>query len=256
MILRRVALSLRQQNWTTIFIEFVLLVVGVFLGIQAANWNEARREHALEADYLVRLGRDFRAIDARLQDNVSRWELKSAANVRVLDDLEAFRASGAWPRPKAAFLADLEELQGYRIAAPRAAAYVELLATGKLGLIRETRLRDALLDYDTQVGFTQTAFDILVRRVEPHRATLFAHVELTRENAWADAAAAAADATTIWSDVDRDSLVADPDLKTTLNLHAVASGNQWVVARLQQDKCRAVLALLEPGSAGVQEAQP
>jgi hypothetical protein len=42
MIFRRLAQHLREQNWTAIFIEFVLLVVGVFLGIQVANWNQAR----------------------------------------------------------------------------------------------------------------------------------------------------------------------------------------------------------------------
>ena len=44
MILRRFTTALKQQNWTTILIEFVLLVGGVFLGIQAANWNEQRAE--------------------------------------------------------------------------------------------------------------------------------------------------------------------------------------------------------------------
>ena len=43
---RRLAQSLREQNWTTIFIEFVLLVLGVFLGIQVANWNEDRQLEA------------------------------------------------------------------------------------------------------------------------------------------------------------------------------------------------------------------
>ena len=38
-MLRRLTQSLREQNWTSITIEFVLLVLGVFLGIQAANWN-------------------------------------------------------------------------------------------------------------------------------------------------------------------------------------------------------------------------
>lgn len=44
MILRRLSQSLKEQNWTAIWIEFVLLVDGVFLGIQVANWNEGRRE--------------------------------------------------------------------------------------------------------------------------------------------------------------------------------------------------------------------
>jgi hypothetical protein len=34
MILRRLTQSLKAQNWTAIWIEFVLLAVGVFLGIQ------------------------------------------------------------------------------------------------------------------------------------------------------------------------------------------------------------------------------
>ena len=248
MIARRFALALKEQNWTTITIEFLLLVLGVFLGIQAANWNETRRDQAKEAEYLVRLSRDFRAIEARLQDNIARWERKLSANVRVLDDVEALRTGGAWPRQKAEILTDLEDLQDYRIPAPRAAAYVELLATGKLGLLRDTRLRDALLEYDTQVGFTQAAFDVLVRRVDPHKATLVAHLEFNRGNAWFDVAGAAKDDTILWSDVDLERLAADPALKTTLNLHANASGNQWLVARLQQEKARAVLVLLEPGA--------
>lgn len=51
MILRRlttglqgVTTSVRDQNWAAIAIEFVLVVLGVFLGIVAANWNEERLE--------------------------------------------------------------------------------------------------------------------------------------------------------------------------------------------------------------------
>ena len=37
MILRHLVENLKQQNWTAIWIEFVLLVVGVFLGIQVST---------------------------------------------------------------------------------------------------------------------------------------------------------------------------------------------------------------------------
>jgi hypothetical protein len=47
MILRRLAQSLREQNWTAIGIEFVLLVLGVFLGIQVANPISAARRDML-----------------------------------------------------------------------------------------------------------------------------------------------------------------------------------------------------------------
>ena len=55
MILRRLAMSLKEQNWTAIAIEFVLLVAGVFLGTQAANWNEARNLQERKAAALMRM---------------------------------------------------------------------------------------------------------------------------------------------------------------------------------------------------------
>lgn len=44
MILRRLTANLRAQNWTAIAIDFAIVVIGVFLGIQASNWNQSRLE--------------------------------------------------------------------------------------------------------------------------------------------------------------------------------------------------------------------
>ena len=71
MIMRRLAQSLREQNWTAITIEFVLLVLGVFLGIQVANWNEDRLEAHRAHGFLERLAGDLEreraSIDKRLE---------------------------------------------------------------------------------------------------------------------------------------------------------------------------------------------
>jgi hypothetical protein len=42
MILRRLTENLRAQNWTAIAIEFLIVVMGVFIGTQVANWNQQR----------------------------------------------------------------------------------------------------------------------------------------------------------------------------------------------------------------------
>jgi hypothetical protein len=62
-ILRKLSQSLKQQNWTAIWIEFILLVVGVFLGIQVSNWNAARVDRA---EYQVALSRLNAEIDTNL----------------------------------------------------------------------------------------------------------------------------------------------------------------------------------------------
>jgi hypothetical protein len=58
MLLRRIIEHTNAQNWTAIMIDFVIVVVGVFIGIQAANRNEQmafeRREQVLTKSFAVR----------------------------------------------------------------------------------------------------------------------------------------------------------------------------------------------------------
>ena len=55
MILRRISENVRSQNWFTVAVEFVIVVVGVFLGLQVQDWNEARKERIEEHGLLSRL---------------------------------------------------------------------------------------------------------------------------------------------------------------------------------------------------------
>jgi hypothetical protein len=55
MILRRLTANLRTQNWTAVSIDFLIVVVGVFLGIQASNWNQARTDRAETRRLLMRI---------------------------------------------------------------------------------------------------------------------------------------------------------------------------------------------------------
>ncbi len=61
MILRRLTANLRAQNWTAIGIEFLIVVVGVFLGTQVANWNQARLEKQATQRMLLQLVPELRA---------------------------------------------------------------------------------------------------------------------------------------------------------------------------------------------------
>lgn len=44
MILRRLRTHVEAENWLAVAIDFVIVVIGVFIGIQVANWNEARKD--------------------------------------------------------------------------------------------------------------------------------------------------------------------------------------------------------------------
>ncbi len=43
MLLRRFDQHVKSQNWVAVFLDFAVVVAGVFLGIQLGNWNEVRQ---------------------------------------------------------------------------------------------------------------------------------------------------------------------------------------------------------------------
>ncbi|MFT7313987.1 MAG: hypothetical protein ACI9J5_002128 [Paraglaciecola sp.] len=59
MILRRVIKHFRNQEWTAIAIDFVIVVVGVFVGIQVSNWNQAQTDRGLGEKFTERLKADL-----------------------------------------------------------------------------------------------------------------------------------------------------------------------------------------------------
>ncbi len=48
MIFRRIKAHIAKEDWFAVFIDFIIVVVGVFLGIQIGNWNGIRLN---QADY-------------------------------------------------------------------------------------------------------------------------------------------------------------------------------------------------------------
>ncbi len=61
MLLRRITKHVTDQNWFAVFIDFFIVVVGVFIGIQVANWNESRQQDNLTSHYIQRITGDFEA---------------------------------------------------------------------------------------------------------------------------------------------------------------------------------------------------
>jgi len=55
MIFRRLATSIRDQDWGTVTLEIVIVVLGVFIGIQVSNWNDERTAEERERLLLTEL---------------------------------------------------------------------------------------------------------------------------------------------------------------------------------------------------------
>ena len=102
MILHRVIEHVKAQNWTAVALDFVIVVVGVFIGIQVSNWNGARSEKKL---YELARERLVTEIDANLETiAITQAELADVLP-RVSDGIDALRSCAAGPE-SAAMVAD------------------------------------------------------------------------------------------------------------------------------------------------------
>lgn len=105
MILRRVSNSIRKQEWFTVAVELLIVVLGVFLGLQANNWNEARlaqerREHivaALITDLRDAVGAQ-RGFVTTIENGLAEWAGAFAAGKRPTPYY--FRIDGSDTPPK------------------------------------------------------------------------------------------------------------------------------------------------------------
>lgn len=160
MILRRVIGHFRQQEWTAIAIDFVIVVVGVFIGIQVSNWNETRVLRERERTHLEQL-----LID--LESDRDTGERGVAAANRIDDAATAVLAvlEGA---PQAVAISDADLMRflleaGYAyLPQGNPTTYNEMISTGALGLLQSVELKRALGEYYRSASVGRQ-WDVLLR---------------------------------------------------------------------------------------------
>ena len=147
MLLRRITEHVKAQNWTAVALDFVIVVVGVFIGIQVANWNDARVEHEKKQLIHTRLQADFKLI----QDELSIATLAHEQVVEAMETLRLVLERGyAQQDDDAAIVLALRNGFEYWQVSHRSGTFIELLSSGRLELIPDEDLRVALVRYDVR----------------------------------------------------------------------------------------------------------
>ena len=140
MILRRVIEHVRHQQWTAIWIDLVIVVVGVFIGIQVANWNVEWETRQKSAIFTERLKTDMRGEDWTYQLLITyNREVLANAN-RAVEALEGKAALS-----DEALLVSAYRATQYRNRNQRGSTFDELVSTGNIDLIRDRTLRDTAI---------------------------------------------------------------------------------------------------------------
>ena len=131
----RVAEHIRTQNWTAIGIDFLIVVLGVFVGIQVSNWNQARVDRQRGVEFTERLRTDL--IEERwVFDFIPAY----FSDVRDAADRAVLALEGKAELSNHDLLVAAYRATQYREGNRRRTTYDELVSTGSLGLITDKRL--------------------------------------------------------------------------------------------------------------------
>lgn len=155
MITNRFLEHLKQQHWTGVFIELVIVVLGVFIGLQVDNWNQQRQDRAAEVAYLQALAKDLDSIQASVQVQIG-FEANIAHYInRSLDEIDASPSNERNLR-LGMLLSQLVARSTLKIESP---TFQELQSSGRLGLIRDRALRGSIVEYFFQIRRWESALD-------------------------------------------------------------------------------------------------
>lgn len=141
MLLRSVTSHVKDQNWFAVFLDFFIVVVGVFIGIQVANWNEEQGKLQDLERLLARLEVDLEVLSEDVaRSKATYYETASVieSGVAVLKSKGALSNEGAIALGEAAWM--------LRWLSPVPNSFEEMVSTGGLDLVDSFEVRSALID--------------------------------------------------------------------------------------------------------------
>ena len=142
MVIRRIRDHAAQQNWFAVGIDLAIVVVGVFLGTQANNWNEARIDRHRGQEYRQRLIDDLDANQADFRQRITYYRQVHDRGYAALQDLRRPRSADP-----VAFLFDAYKATYILPRLTQRATYQEILSAGATGTLGEKSIRQQIANY-------------------------------------------------------------------------------------------------------------
>jgi hypothetical protein len=141
MILNRFSQAILEQNWFTVALEILIVVIGIFLGLQVDDWNEAREDRQQEVVYLGKLTDDLSTMRT---DLVLEMEKIQERVDRMREALYVLEACDDSPQALAEVKYTLEHYQMASGVNYLDATYNEMVASGALARIKDQQLKQKI----------------------------------------------------------------------------------------------------------------
>lgn len=163
MVIRRFREHITTHNWFAVGVDLAIVVLGVFLGIQASNWNAARLESNQEHHYRERLIADLRSNEADMRQRqfyYGQVRRHATAALRALEEPSSPVGEQ--------FLIDMYQATQIMPRTTKRHTYDEMISAGKGELLGGPAIRDRVANY--YLGVQQ--YEVTFGSIPPFREQL------------------------------------------------------------------------------------
>lgn len=151
----------KKQNWFAIFIDFLVVVFGIFIALQVTEWDVNRVNKIEEGKYLTRLNDDFSLSIERNQGAINAINDWKRYHLKAVDSLTNQLLQ---ENDKASFEQSLESIF-YTLSPTMVLGTIqELMSTGKLSIIQSDDVIKSVLQSQEAFKFNVILFDSMQLR--------------------------------------------------------------------------------------------
>ncbi|NKI36383.1 hypothetical protein HFP89_14525 [Wenzhouxiangella sp. XN79A] len=235
MILRSITRHVREQNWFAVGLDFLIVVVGVFIGIQVANWNAERADRVEAGNVLERLEQEFQMHLERTDRSLAMHEASLAAAARLIHGIRDGRLE------QDSLDQDIDVATGFATPPGPSTTFEELVSSGRLRLLQGTELRSALLGYNDYVSLVRSHYGVCTQPLGKARE------ELMRARTLVVTGVPSGGIDQAWTTeaVDQSVLLEKPELMAALQTLYGTQDNAHAVLLANRQRIRAILDLVE-----------
>ena len=149
MILNRLSKAIRKQDWFTVVLEFVIVVFGIFVGLQANEWAQERQDRKHEQAALERL---FLESENALQFLNEDLQATLRLNQLRRNAVQFADSNAPIPENQLPLKIGINTLARFPTVVPVSVTYDELRSSGQMQLIRSAALRYQVAEFHTDLA--------------------------------------------------------------------------------------------------------
>jgi len=169
MLFRRIKSHIEKENWFAVFVDFCIVVVGVFIGIQVANWNESNAESRSANEMLANVLVDLQSEKATVNVIGDYWGTAKAYAETAIDGFNTVETVS-----DEQFVISAYQASQAIFPISNRATYEQMVASGNINIAVNNELRLAVISYyisdwaQSPDNNRQTPYRANIRRVLPH----------------------------------------------------------------------------------------